>query len=173
MTTARNAAGNPQAADPPFAVDEPYGFATRAVHAGAGPDPSTGSRNVPIHQTTSYVFESADQAAALFNLQTFGYIYSRLTNPTVAALEEKVAALEGGRAAVAAASGHAAQLLAFYTLLEPGDVTLYPLVRYQGRTRRGQPTVRVAERDFTHSHASTWVWICRECIREVASENQS
>ena len=106
---------------PPLEIDEAYGFATRAVHAGARPDPVTGSRNVPIHQTTSYVFEDVDHAAALFNLQTFGYIYSRLTNPTVAALEERVAALEGGRAAVAAASGHAAQLLAFYTLLEPGD----------------------------------------------------
>ena len=99
------------AVDPPFPIDEEYGFATRAVHAGARPDPVTGSRNVPIHQTTSYVFEDADHAAALFNLQTFGYIYSRLTNPTVAALEERVAALEGGRAAVAAASGHAAQML--------------------------------------------------------------
>jgi O-acetylhomoserine (thiol)-lyase len=98
-----------------------YGFATQAVHAGAHPDPVTGSRNVPIHQTTSFVFDDVDHAAALFNLQTFGYIYSRLTNPTVAALEERVAALEGGRAAVAAASGHAAQLLAFYVLLEPGD----------------------------------------------------
>ena len=94
------------------AIDEAYGFATRAVHAGAQPDPVTGSRNMPIHQTTSYVFDDVDHAAALFNLQTFGYIYSRMTNPTVAALEERVAALEGGRAAVAAASGHAAQLLA-------------------------------------------------------------
>jgi O-acetylhomoserine (thiol)-lyase len=112
----------PRAGDrPPNEIDEPYGFATRAVHAGAKPDPVTGSRNVPIHQTTSYVFDDVDHAAALFNLQTFGYIYSRLTNPTVAALEERVAALEGGRAAVAAASGHAAQLLAFYTLLDPGD----------------------------------------------------
>jgi O-acetylhomoserine (thiol)-lyase len=107
--------------DPPVDIPEAYGFATRAVHAGAHPDPVTGSRNMPIHQTTSYVFDDADHAAALFNLQTFGYIYSRLTNPTVAALEERVAGLEGGRAAVAAASGHAAQLLAFYTLLEPGD----------------------------------------------------
>ena len=98
-----------------------FGFATRAVHAGAAPDPSTGSRNVPIHQTTAYVFDDVDHAAALFNLQTFGFIYSRLTNPTVAALEERVASLEGGRGAVACASGHAAQLLAFYTLL---DVTL-------------------------------------------------
>ncbi len=105
----------PKADGPPDEIDEPYGFATRAVHAGAKPDPVTGSRNVPIHQTTSYVFDDVDHAAALFNLQTFGYIYSRLTNPTVAALEERVAALEGGRAAVAAASGHAAQLLAFYT----------------------------------------------------------
>jgi O-acetylhomoserine (thiol)-lyase len=106
---------------PPIEIREDYGFETRAVHAGARPDASTGSRNVPIHQTTSYVFDDVDHAAALFNLQTFGYIYSRITNPTVAALEEKVAALEGGRAAVAAASGHAAQLLTFYTLLEPGD----------------------------------------------------
>jgi Cys/Met metabolism PLP-dependent enzyme len=105
----------------PFAVDESFGFATRAVHAGARPDPVTGSRNVPIHQTTAYVFDDVDHAAALFNLRTFGYVYSRLTNPTVAALEERIAALEGGRAAVAAASGHAAQLLAFYTLLDPGD----------------------------------------------------
>ncbi len=111
----------PKVDGPPDEIDEPYGFATRAVHAGAKPDPVTGSRNVPIHQTTSYVFDDVDHAAALFNLQTFGYIYSRLTNPTVAALEERVAALEGGRAAVAAASGHAAQLLAFYTLLDPGD----------------------------------------------------
>jgi O-acetylhomoserine (thiol)-lyase len=100
---------------------EAFGFETRAIHAGARPDPVTGSRNVPIHQTTSYVFEDADQAAALFNLSTFGFVYSRLTNPTVAALEERVASLEGGRAAVCAASGHAAQFLAFFTLLEPGD----------------------------------------------------
>ena len=106
---------------PPDVVPEAFGFETRAVHAGARPDATTGSRNVPIHQTTAYVFDDVDHAAALFNLQTFGYIYSRLTNPTVAALEERVAALESGRAAVAAASGHAAQLMTFYTLLEPGD----------------------------------------------------
>ncbi len=98
-----------------------FGFETKAVHAGARPDPTTGARNVPIYQTTSYVFDDVDHAASLFNLQTFGYIYSRLTNPTVAALEERVASLEGGRGAVAAASGHAAQLLAFFTLMEPGD----------------------------------------------------
>ena len=80
-----------------------FGFETRAVHAGASPDPATGARNVPIYQTTAYVFDDVDHAAALFNLQTFGYIYSRITNPTVAALEERVASLEGGRAAVACA----------------------------------------------------------------------
>ena len=98
-----------------------FGFATRAIHAGARPDPVTGARNTPIFQTTSYVFEDAEHAADLFNLQTFGFIYSRLTNPTVAVLEERLASLEGGRAALAAASGHAAQFLAFFTLLGPGD----------------------------------------------------
>ena len=98
-----------------------YGFETRAIHAGAAPDPVTGARNTPIHHSTSYVFEDVDQAASLFNLQTFGFIYSRLTNPTVAVLEERVANLENGRAACAAGSGHAAQFLAFFTLLEPGD----------------------------------------------------
>jgi len=98
-----------------------YNFATKAIHAGAAPDPTTGARTTPIYQTTSYVFEDVDHAASLFNLHTFGYIYSRLTNPTVSVLEERVASLEGGRAAVAAASGHAAQFLTFFTLLEPGD----------------------------------------------------
>ena len=98
-----------------------YGVETLAIHAGARPDPVTGARNTPIYQTTSYVFDDVDHAADLFNLQTFGFIYSRLTNPTVSVLEERVAALEDGRAAVAAASGHAAQFLAFFTLLEPGD----------------------------------------------------
>ena len=98
-----------------------YGIETRAVHAGAIPDPTTGARNVPIYQTTSYVFKDADHAAALFNLETEGYIYTRLGNPTVAALEARVASLEGGTAAVAAASGHAAQFLTFYTLMGPGD----------------------------------------------------
>jgi O-acetylhomoserine (thiol)-lyase len=98
-----------------------YGFETRAVHAGAAPDPVTGARSTPIYQTTSYVFEDVDHAASLFNLHNFGYIYSRLTNPTVAVLEERVASLEGGRAALAAASGHAAQFLIFFTLMEAGD----------------------------------------------------
>jgi len=86
-----------------------YGFNTLSVHAGAQPDPATGARATPIYQTTSYVFEDADHAAALFNLQVFGNIYSRITNPTNAVLEERIAALEGGRAGLAVASGHAAQ----------------------------------------------------------------
>ncbi len=109
-----------------------YGFETLSIHAGARPEPVTGARNTPIYQTTSYVFEDAEHAADLFNLQTFGFIYSRLTNPTVAVLEERVAALEGGRAAVCAASGHAAQFLAFFTLLEPGDEFLSSINLYGG-----------------------------------------
>jgi len=98
-----------------------YGFGTRAIHAGAQPDPVTGARATPIYQTTSYVFDDVEHASDLFNLQTFGFIYSRLTNPTVSVLEERIANLEGGRAAVCAGSGHAAQFLTFFTLLEPDD----------------------------------------------------
>ncbi|WP_119287551.1 O-acetylhomoserine aminocarboxypropyltransferase/cysteine synthase family protein [Azohydromonas sediminis] len=94
---------------------------TLAIHAGQIPDAATGARALPIYQTTSFVFDNADHAAALFNLQTFGNVYSRLSNPTVAALEERVAALEGGRAAVAAASGMAAEALALMTILQAGD----------------------------------------------------
>src|SRR3954447_16653249 len=101
--------------------NQTYGFETRAIHAGAAPDPVTGARSTPIYQTTSYVFDDVDHAASLFNLHNFGYIYSRLNNPTVAVLEERVASLEGGRAALAAASGHAAQFLIFFTLMEAGD----------------------------------------------------
>jgi O-acetylhomoserine (thiol)-lyase len=106
--------------EPPGSHNLAYGFETRAIHAGAAPDPVTGARSTPIYQTTSYVFDDVDHAAGLFNLHNFGYIYSRLTNPTVAVLEERVASLEGGRAALAAASGHAAQFLVFFTLLQPG-----------------------------------------------------
>lgn len=109
-----------------------FGFETRAVHAGTPPDPTTGARNMPIYQTTSYVFDNVEQAASLFNLQTFGYIYSRLTNPTVAALEERVASLEGGRAATACASGHAAQILALFPILEPGDEIVASMHLYGG-----------------------------------------
>jgi O-acetylhomoserine (thiol)-lyase len=98
-----------------------YGFETRAVHAGAAPDPTTGARSTPIYQNVAYVFDDVDHAAGLFNLHNFGYIYARLNNPTVSVLEERVASLEGGRAALAAASGHAAQFLIFFTMMEPGD----------------------------------------------------
>ena len=97
------------------------GFSTLAVHAGAKPDPTTGARATPIYQTTAYVFDDVDHAASLFGLQAFGNIYTRITNPTTAVLEERVAALEGGTAAVAVASGHAAQHLVFHTIMGPGD----------------------------------------------------
>jgi O-acetylhomoserine (thiol)-lyase len=97
------------------------GFATLAIHAGAAPDPATGARATPIYQTTSYVFNNVDHAAALFNLEVFGNIYTRIGNPTQAVLEQRVAALEGGTAALAVASGHAAQALVFHTLMQPGD----------------------------------------------------
>ncbi len=100
--------------------NDTYGFETRSIHAGAGPDPVTGARTTPIYQTVSYVFDDVDHAAALYNLQTFGYLYTRVGNPTVSVLEERIAALEGGRGAVACASGHSAQLLAFFPLMEPG-----------------------------------------------------
>lgn len=96
-------------------------FATLAIHAGAKPDPTTGARATPVYQTSSYVFDDVDHAASLFGLQAFGNIYTRITNPTTAVLEERVAALEGGTAALAVASGHAAQFMAFHALLKPGD----------------------------------------------------
>ena len=101
-------------------TDKP-GFETLAIHAGAAPDPTTGARVTPIYQTTSFVFDDVDHAASLFNLQAFGNIYPRLTNPTNAVLEERIAALEGGTAALAVASGHGAQFLVFHTLMNPGD----------------------------------------------------
>jgi O-acetylhomoserine (thiol)-lyase len=113
---ARRAKRRPEASH-----NQTYGFETRAIHAGAAPDPATGARSTPIYQTAAYVFDDVDHAASLFNLHNFGYIYARLNNPTVSVLEERIASLEGGRAAVAAASGHAAQFLVFFTLLEPGD----------------------------------------------------
>jgi O-acetylhomoserine (thiol)-lyase len=97
------------------------GFSTRAVHAGAAPDPTFGSRATPIHQTASYVFKDVDHAARLFGLTEFGQIYTRITNPTTDVLDGKIAALEGGTAAVAVASGHAAQLSVFHVLMQPGD----------------------------------------------------
>ena len=102
-------------------TDRSYGFDTLQIHAGARPDPATGARQTPIYQNTAYVFRDADHAAALFNLQELGFIYSRLLNPTVAVLQERVATLEGGVGAVACASGHAAQVMALFPLMSPGD----------------------------------------------------
>ena len=98
-----------------------YGFETLALHAGATPDAETGARATPIYQNTSYVFESAEHAASLFNLQEPGFIYSRLTNPTVAVLAERLAALDDGIGATVTASGHSAQILALLPLMGPGD----------------------------------------------------
>jgi O-acetylhomoserine (thiol)-lyase len=102
-------------------IDRLPGFNTLAIHAGAAPDAATGARATPIYQTTSFVFDDVDHAASLFGLQAFGNIYSRIGNPTCSVLEERVAALEGGTAALAVASGHAAEFLTFHTLLQPGD----------------------------------------------------
>ena len=113
-------------------ADRKFGFDTLCLHAGQIPDAATGARALPIYQTTSFVFDSADHAASLFNLQTFGNVYSRISNPTVAALEERVAALEGGRAALAAATGMAAQMLALLTLCRNGDHIVAARTLYGG-----------------------------------------
>jgi O-acetylhomoserine (thiol)-lyase len=112
--------------------DRKYGFDTLCLHAGHIPDTATGARALPIYQTTSFVFDSADHAASLFNLQTFGNVYSRISNPTVSALEERVAALEGGRAALAAATGMAAQMTALLTLARHGDHIVASRTLYGG-----------------------------------------
>src|SRR5215831_517322 len=113
-------------------ADRKFGFETLCLHAGQIPDPATGARAAPIYQTTSFVFDSADHAASLFNLQTFGNVYSRISNPTVAVFEERMAALEGGRAALAAASGQAAEAVAIMTLLEQGDHVVSAATLYGG-----------------------------------------
>ena len=113
-------------------ADRKFGIETLALHAGQIPDPATGSRAVPLYQTTSYVFDSADHAASLFNLQTFGNVYTRISNPTTAVLEERVAALEGGRAAVATATGQAAEMIAILTLAEAGDHIVSASTLYGG-----------------------------------------
>jgi O-acetylhomoserine (thiol)-lyase len=103
-----------------------YGFDTLQIHAGARPDPATGARQTPIYQTTAYVFRDAEHAAALFNLQEVGFIYSRLTNPTIAVLQERIATLEGGVGAVCCSSGHAAQIMALFPLMAPGGTSSCP-----------------------------------------------
>ena len=108
------------------------GFATRSLHAGQKPDPATGARAVPIYQTTSFVFENSDHAAALFALQQFGNIYTRIMNPTTAVFEERIAALEGGVAALGVASGQAAQFLALTSLMQAGDHLVASATLYGG-----------------------------------------
>ncbi len=119
-----------------------YGFDTLQVHAGARPDPATGARQTPIYQTTAYVFRDADHAAALFNLQEVGYIYSRLTNPTVAVLQERIATLEGGVGAVCCSSGHAAQIMALFPLMQPGTNVVASTRLYGGTIQQFSNTIR-------------------------------
>ncbi len=119
-----------------------YGFETLQIHAGARPDPATGARQTPIYQTTAYVFRDADHAAALFNLQEVGYIYSRLTNPTVAVLQERIATLEGGAGAVCCSSGHAAQIMALFPLMGPGLNVVASTRAYGGTITQFSQTIK-------------------------------
>ena len=122
--------------------DKNYGFDTLQIHAGAAPDPATGARQTPIYQTTAYVFRDADHAAALFNLAEVGYIYSRLTNPTVAALQERIAHLEGGAGAVCCSSGHAAQIMALFPLMGPGKNIVASSRLYGGTITQFSQTIK-------------------------------
>ncbi len=119
-----------------------YGFDTLQIHAGARPDPATGSRQTPIYQSTAYVFRDAEHAAALFNLQEVGYIYSRLTNPTVAVLQERVATLEGGVGGVCCSSGHAAQIMALFPLMAPGLNVVVSTRLYGGTVTQFSQTIK-------------------------------
>ncbi|MEO1494014.1 MAG: O-acetylhomoserine aminocarboxypropyltransferase/cysteine synthase family protein [Pseudomonadota bacterium] len=123
-------------------ADKTYGFETLQIHAGARPDPATGARQTPIYQTTAYCFRDADHAAALFNLQEVGFIYSRLTNPTVAVLQERVATLEGGVGAVCCSSGHAAQIMALFPLMQPGCNVVVSNRLYGGSVTQFSQTIR-------------------------------
>ncbi len=123
-------------------TDRPMGFDTLAIHAGTAPDPATGARQVPIYQTTAYVFRDADHAAKLFNLQEVGYIYSRLTNPTVSALANRVTALEGGAGGIACSSGHAAQIMALFPLMQPGCNVVASTRLYGGTIQQFSNTIR-------------------------------
>jgi O-acetylhomoserine (thiol)-lyase len=126
-----------------------FGFDTRAIHAGQRPDPYTGARAMPIYQTTSFVFEDAESAAAYFNLQEYGNIYTRIGNPTVAAFEERVASLEGGVGAVSFASGLAAQTAALFTLLQPGDHVVASQALYGGTVAQFRNVLGKMSVEFT------------------------
>ena len=119
-----------------------YGFDTLQVHAGSRPDPATGARQTPIYQSTAFVFRDAEHAAALFNLQEVGFIYSRLTNPTVAVLQERIATLEGGVGAVCCSSGHAAQIMALFPLMGPGRNVVVSTRLYGGTVTQFSQTIK-------------------------------
>src|ERR1700684_2586125 len=133
----------------PLEQPRQFGFETRQLHAGQRPDPNTGARAVPIFQTTSYVFEDPEAAAAYFNLQEYGNTYSRIMNPTVAALEERTASLENGCGAVAFASGLAAQAAALFTLLEPGDHVVSSSALYGGTVNQFKHVLRKMNVELT------------------------
>lgn len=127
-----------------------YGFDTLQIHAGAKPDPATGARQVPIYQTTAYAFKDAEHAARLFNLQEVGYIYSRLTNPTVSALADRVCALEGGAGAICCSSGHAAQIMALFPLMGPGCNVVASTRLYGGTITQFSQTIKRFEIGRAH-----------------------
>src|SRR5687767_4554042 len=136
-----------------------FGFDTRQVHAGHRPNPNTGARPMPIYQTTSYVFEDPESAAAYFNLQEYGNTYSRIMNPTVAAFEERVASLEGGCGGVAFASGIAAQAAALFTMLSPGDHVVSSSALYGGTVNQLKHLLRKMSIELTWvdpDYAGAW-----------------
>src|SRR5438128_8694192 len=142
-----------------------FGFDTRAIHAGQRPDPYTGARAVPIFQTTSYVFEDAESAAAYFNLQEYGNTYARIMNPTVATFEERVASLEGGAGGVAFASGLAAQAAALFTMLQPGDHIVASAALYGGTVTQLKHLSRKLGLGLTFvdpDHVASWNKALRE-----------
>ncbi|MEM1159422.1 MAG: O-acetylhomoserine aminocarboxypropyltransferase/cysteine synthase family protein [Pseudomonadota bacterium] len=123
-------------------AEKTYGFDTLQIHAGARPDPATGARQTPIYQSTAFCFRDADHAAALFNLQEVGFIYSRLTNPTVAVLQERIATLEGGAGAICCSSGHAAQIMALFPLMGPGSNVVVSNRLYGGSVTQFSQTIK-------------------------------
>src|SRR4051812_35150849 len=136
-----------------------FAFDTRAIHAGQRPDPYTGARAVPIFQTTSYVFEDPESAAAYFNLQEYGNTYARIMNPTTATFEERIASLEGGAGAVAFASGLAAQAAAIFTMLQPGDHILASGALYGGTVTQLKHLTRKLALELTFvdpDHLENW-----------------
>ena len=153
--------------------DRDFGFDTRQVHAGQRPDPNTGARAVPIYQTTSYVFEDPESAAAYFNLQEYGNTYSRIMNPTVSAFEERMASLEGGCGAVAFASGLAAQVAALFTLLQPGDHVVSSSALYGGTVNQFKHVLRKMNVELTWVNpddSSAWQAAVRDNTKAFFAE---